>query len=50
VSPNGKKLAFTAGNESPQLRVVLMSKNDQSSGSIFTPFHFPYNADWQPKP
>jgi Tol biopolymer transport system component len=50
VSPNGKKLVYTAGNESPQLRVVLMSKNDQSAGAIFTPLHFPYNADWQPKP
>ena len=51
VSPNGKKLVFTAGNESPQLRVVVMNKNDQSSGAIpFYPDHFPYNADWQPKP
>ena len=51
VSPNGKKLVYTAGNETPQLRVVLMNKNDQSSGAIpFNPDHFPYNADWQPKP
>ncbi len=50
VSPNGKKLAYTAGNENPQLDVVLMSKNDQCCASIFDGLHFPYNADWQPKP
>ena len=50
VSPNGRKLVYTAGNENPQLDVVLMSKNDQCCAPIFTAFHFPYNADWQPKP
>jgi len=50
VSPNGKKVAFTAGNEQPQLRVVLLAKDDQCCGSILTPLHFPRNADWQPKP
>jgi Tol biopolymer transport system component len=49
VSPNGKKLAYTAGNESPQLDVVLMSKNDQCCASIFDGIHFPFNADWQPR-
>ena len=37
VSPNGKKLVFTAGNETPQLRVVLMSKNDQSADDLHPP-------------
>lgn len=50
VSPNGQKLVFTAGNETPQLRVVLMNGKTQCCSSIFTPLHFPYNADWQPKP
>jgi hypothetical protein len=50
VSPNGKKVAFTAGNETPQLRVVVLAKDDQCCGSILTPPHFPLNADWQPKP
>ena len=49
VSPNGKKLAYTAGNENPQLDVVLMSKQDQCCASIFDGLDFPLNADWQPK-
>ena len=50
VSPNGNKLAYTAGNENPQLDVVLMSKQNQCCASIFDGLHFPYNADWQHKP
>ena len=50
VSPDGKKLAYTAGNENPQLDVVLMKNTDQCCASIFTGLHFPFNADWQPKP
>jgi len=26
-----------------------MSKNDQCCASIFDGFHFPFNADWQPR-
>jgi Tol biopolymer transport system component len=48
VSPNGKKLAYTAGNENPQLDIVLMSKNDQCCASVFDGIDFPLNADWQP--
>jgi Tol biopolymer transport system component len=50
VSPNGKKLVYTAGNENPQLDVVLMSKQGQCCASIFDGLQFPYNPDWQPRP
>jgi Tol biopolymer transport system component len=50
VSPNGRKLAYTAGNENPQLDVVLVNKNDQCCAPIFTGNDVPLNADWQPKP
>jgi Tol biopolymer transport system component len=51
VSPNGNKLVYTAGNEQPQLDVVLVRKNNQCCASIFdaTGNDFPLNADWQPK-
>jgi Tol biopolymer transport system component len=49
VSPDGKKVAYTAGNETPQLRVVKLAGTDQSAGTILTPLHFPMNADWQPR-
>jgi Tol biopolymer transport system component len=50
VSPNGNKLVYTAGNEAPQLDVVLVAKDDQCCASILRPLHAPLNADWQPKP
>jgi Tol biopolymer transport system component len=50
VSPNGNKLAYTAGNENPQLDVVLVARNNQCCAPIFTSGQFPLNADWQPKP
>jgi Tol biopolymer transport system component len=50
VSPDGKKLAYTAGNENPQLAVVKLSGTNQCCTSILTGLHFPLNADWQPKP
>ncbi|MFC7487947.1 hypothetical protein ACOCJ7_18730 [Knoellia sp. CPCC 206453] len=49
VSPDGRKLAYTAGNENPQLDVALMSKNDQCCNVIFAGADFPFNPDWQPK-
>lgn len=49
VSPDGRKVAFTAGNETRQLRVVKLAGTDQSAGTILTPLHFPMNADWQPR-
>jgi len=50
VSPNGKKLVYTTGNENPQLDVVKLSGTDQCCASIYDGLQFPYNADWQPKP
>jgi Tol biopolymer transport system component len=49
VSPNGRKLTYTAGNENPQLDVVLMNKTDQCCASIFNGIDFPLNPDWQPR-
>ena len=49
VSPDGRKLAYTAGNENPQLDVVAMSMNNQCCNPIISGADFPYNADWQPK-
>ncbi|MDP9220108.1 MAG: DPP IV N-terminal domain-containing protein [Actinomycetota bacterium] len=50
VSPDGKKLAYTAGNENPQLDVVKLSGTNQCCSPILSALHFPLNADWQPKP
>jgi hypothetical protein len=43
-------IAYTAGNENPQLDVVLVNKNDECCAPIFTGNDVPLNADWQPKP
>ncbi len=48
VSPDGRKLAYTAGNENPQLDVVLMSRDNQCCNGIFFGVDFPYNPDWRP--
>jgi Tol biopolymer transport system component len=50
VSPDGKKLVYTAGNENPQLDVVKLSGTNQCCSFIYAGLQFPLNADWQPKP
>jgi Tol biopolymer transport system component len=50
VSPNGRKIVYTAGDEDQGLVVALTNKSDQCCNYIFTPVFFPRNPDWQPKP
>ncbi len=51
VSPDGKKFAYTAGNENPRLNVGLIKDNNNRycCDDIFVGVDFPFNADWQPK-
>ena len=48
VSPDGRRLVYTAGNENPQLDVVLMSADNQCCNLIFSGIDFPFNPDWRP--
>ena len=50
VSPNGRKVAYSAGNENPQLDVVFLNRQNQCCAPILESADFPLNADWQPKP
>jgi Tol biopolymer transport system component len=52
VSPDGRLLVYTAGNEDPQLDVITVAGSDQCCQPIYETGtnDFPFRPDWQPRP
>jgi Tol biopolymer transport system component len=52
VSPDGRLVVYTTGNENPQLDVITTSGSDQSGNLIYASGtnDFPLRPDWQPRP
>jgi Tol biopolymer transport system component len=52
VSPDGEQVVYTAGNENPQLDVILTSGSQQCCNPIYESGtnDFPLRPDWQPRP
>lgn len=52
VSPDGRSLVYTTGNENPQLDVITVSGSDQCCNPIYETgtSDFPLRPDWQPRP
>jgi Tol biopolymer transport system component len=51
VSPDGRLVVYTTGNENPQLDVITTSGSGQSGNLIYASGtnDFPLRADWQPR-
>jgi len=51
VSPNGRWVVYTAGNEDPQLDVASVAGSDQCCNPIYESGtnDFPFRPDWQPR-
>ncbi len=51
VSPDGKLVVYTTGNENPQLDVITISGSDQCCNAIYASgtSDFPLRPDWQPR-
>ncbi len=49
-SPDGKRLVWAGGDDSPQLDLVLLKNPPVKVGGIWNGIDFPLNPDWQPKP
>ena len=50
VSPDGRLVVYTTGNENPQLDVLTTSGSDQCCNLIYSGIDFPLRPDWQPRP
>ena len=52
VSPDGRLVVYTTGNENPQLDVLTTSGSDQCCNLIYASGtnDFPLRPDWQPRP
>src|SRR6266498_1165608 len=52
VSPDGKQVVYTAGNENPQLDLVRTNRSQQCCHPIYErgTSDFPTRPDWQPRP
>jgi hypothetical protein len=51
VSPDGRLVVYTTGNEDPQLDVITTSGSDQGGNRIYASGtnDFPLRPDWQPR-
>ena len=50
VSPDGRLVVYTTGNENPQLDVITTSGSGQCCNAIYSGIDFPLRPDWQPRP
>jgi Tol biopolymer transport system component len=50
VSPDGRLVVYTTGNENPQLDVITTSGSGQCCNLIYSGIDFPLRPDWQPRP
>ena len=52
VSPDGRLVVYTTGNENPQLDVITTSGSGQGGNLIYASGtnDFPLRPDWQPRP